>query len=121
VNGADDPVLLPAFELFARADPFDCQLVRVERFPSGTFYFPPEPPKPFSTLTNALRDFYPGCDPYGGAHDELVPHVGMYMDGDEESASDAAAHLPIRFRATRARLTSYGRVNCYDIAQFTIG
>jgi hypothetical protein len=61
-------------ELFARFPPFDFALVSVRRWPT-VLWLAPEPSEPFVALTNAVADRYPEYPPYGGEHDEVIPHL----------------------------------------------
>ena len=38
-------------------------------------YLAPEPAAPFVALTEAVGAEFPGFPPYGGAFDEVVPHL----------------------------------------------
>jgi len=78
--------------------PFDVRFVRVGRFP-GIVYVAPEPAAPFIQLTNAFVARYPELPPYGGAFDEIIPHLTV---AESEAAplddvtTAAARILPFR-------------------------
>jgi len=89
---------------------FDCALPRVRWFGSKVVWLDPDPAAPFRQLTAGVWRRFPQCNPYGGAHTELVPHLTI---GDNASPSELAdaersvqALLPIHARVTHARLIS---------------
>ena len=109
----DERMLDELRELFAGTSPFDVCLARVERWPQEIVYLAPEPARPFAALTEELMLRYPDNPPYGGIHDEVIPHltVGRF-DGDPDAAeiavAELAAVLPIRARVGEARLLAQG-------------
>jgi hypothetical protein len=88
INGA---VLDRVRGALAGAGPFAFQLARVGRFPE-TAYLAPDPAEPFAELTRRLAAAFPAFPPFGGAHDEIVPHLTV-AHGDATSAARAAAEL----------------------------
>jgi 2'-5' RNA ligase len=100
-------------------DPFDIRFERVGRFPA-VVYLAPEPAAPFIALTEAVRAEFPGFPPYGGAFDEVVPHLTISEANEpivneaalEAIAARAAEALPVRTRVSRLEVlieTSDGR------------
>lgn len=93
-------------ELFARIEPFAYTLRRTARFPD-ILYLAPEPPEPFVRMTEQLHARWPEYPPYGGDHDEIVPHVSVAY-GDEalldEAERDVSPQLPIEADANEALL-----------------
>jgi hypothetical protein len=73
---------------------FDVVFREVRSF-GDVSYLAPEPAKPFVELTHALVERFPAWPPYGGAFDEVIPH--LTIEGD-------APPLPARGRATHAVL-----------------
>ena len=53
---------------------FDFALSEVGRFP-GVVYLSPQPAEPFVALTQKLVACWPDHQPYGGAFDEIIPHL----------------------------------------------
>ncbi len=85
-----------------RVEPFEVSFRRVGRFPT-VVYLSPEPSAPISTLTDAVVASYPDRLPYGGAFEEVVPHLTVTEAETapfDEIALDAARWLPFTFRAT---------------------
>jgi 2'-5' RNA ligase len=91
---------LPALEVRFR---------RTGRFP-GVLYLAPEPVAELRRLTEALASRWPEAPPYGGAFEDIVPHLTVAV-GDDLDPVEAAvkADLPIRARLEEAWL--YGHVN----------
>jgi 2'-5' RNA ligase len=91
--------------LIGRIAPFDFVLARTARFPN-VVYLAPEPAQPFSRLTKAVCERWPGFPPYGGEFDEVVPHLTVVErgDGDDIGILDAVERdivrgVPIQARA----------------------
>ena len=74
---------------------FEFTLDRFERFEDGTPWLHPSPPTRFVDLTAAVWQRWPECPPYGGAFDEIIPHVTVTV-GD--------VPLPIACRAAAVAL-----------------
>lgn len=75
----------------AGVSPFAFELARVGRFPE-TAYLAPDPAEPFADLTRRLAGAFPAFPPFGGAHDDIVPHLTV-SHGDAASAALAATEL----------------------------
>jgi 2'-5' RNA ligase len=86
----------------AEVDPFDVTFASAATWPA-TVYLVPEPAEPFRRLTERVVEAFPGSLPYGGAHDEIVPHLtiadraGTTLDAIVVTAERA---LPFRARAS---------------------
>jgi 2'-5' RNA ligase len=99
------------------APAFDVAFRVVRRFepgegaPNGVVWLAPEPAAPFLALIDRTWKAFPDYPPYGGAFDEVIPHLtladddGMRMDLNE---AEAGRHLPFRRRVTRAALIVEG-------------
>jgi 2'-5' RNA ligase len=87
---------------------FFLTLGRLAWFGQRVLWLAPDPPDPFVALTAAVTARFPGVRPYGGAFDQVVPHLTVGHDHPVEvlrAAGDAVrAHLPIRARAGTLRL-----------------
>ena len=94
--------------LFAAAEPFSFRLERVERFPDGTAWLAPEPSEPFVALTEALVERWPDYPPYGGIHEEIVPHLTLAQGGPELLDRILPPAEPIRSRAEEVLLLELG-------------
>jgi len=70
----DDALLVSLGELFAHVDAFDVTYGGVAHFP-GVLYLAPTPDAPFRALTSRLVESFPGYPPYGGAYEDVIPHL----------------------------------------------
>jgi 2'-5' RNA ligase superfamily len=94
-------------ELLSGAEPFASSLTRVASLADATVLVP-EPAEPFTALTRLLWDEWPECPPFGGAFDDVAPHLVVAID---PSAADRAAietalapRLPLAVRASEVLL-----------------
>jgi 2'-5' RNA ligase len=95
-------------ELFSGFPPFGFRLARVERFPL-VVYLAPEPADRFTALIDAVVAEFPAYLPYGGAFDEVIPHLtvaecetGMCEDPESvlsEARRAMVGAVPIEARA----------------------
>jgi 2'-5' RNA ligase len=109
--GAVDAELIAGLgEALASVEPFDCEFARSQWFGEDVVWLAPDPDQPFRDLTDAVWRRFPQHPPYGGAFDDVVPHVTV---GDSRGGSLAdlraaevatRAHLPIRTRIERVLL-----------------
>jgi 2'-5' RNA ligase len=93
-----DSVLLDELRrLFETQAAFPFSLPRVARFPEVA-WLAPEPPEPFSRLTDLIVERYPAYPPYEGIHDVVIPHLTV-AEGDvalqDEVEAALTPHLPI--------------------------
>jgi hypothetical protein len=98
--------------VLATHEPFDYWLDRIERWPGGILYLAPQPSVHFAELTETLMVEFPDYPPYGGAHDEVIPHATVAISDDrrllDRIAHDLEPKLPIACRATSALLVERG-------------
>ena len=94
-------------ELLSGVRPFTFALARVATLADASVLVP-EPAEPFGELTRLLWDEWPECPPFGGAFDDIAPHVVVAID---PSATDRAAIetaltplLPLETRAAEVLL-----------------
>ena len=93
--------------LLAGVPAFTFALTRVAELADAVVLMP-EPVGPFAALTRLLWDEWPECPPFGGAYDDIAPHVVVAVD---PSAADRAAieaaltpDLPLATRAAEVLL-----------------
>jgi hypothetical protein len=79
---------------FADVTPFGFELTELCEFPGGPTYLAPEPAATFRRLTVELHRLFPEFPPYGGAFDEVVPHLTVPLAEGEDVAGLAAALAP---------------------------
>lgn len=110
-------------ELFARFEPFDFALTRVERWP-GALWLAPEPAARFSELTRALSERYPEYPPYEGIHETVIPHLSVAHRTQAPTDVDDGLRrvLPIEARATHVlQLEEYAPDRWRERRRFALG
>jgi hypothetical protein len=87
---------------------FEVTFARTAWFGRTVLWLAPEPASPFVALTAAVGHRFPGYPPYGGAFDEVIPHLTVGLDQPAEVLDSAALAiepgLPIVARVTTALL-----------------
>lgn len=115
----DDALVHRLTRFFSDVTPFGYALTEVCAFPSGIAYLAPEPAASFRRLTAELHHEFPEFPPYGGAFDEIVPHLtvplppGETLEDLEESLRST---LPIHTQAVEAVLMQVEEDNTHVIA-----
>jgi 2'-5' RNA ligase len=99
-HDVDEPAVR---RLFADFTPFEFVLDRVERWDAGIVWLHPEPSQPFSELTRAVWERWPGYPPYEGIHEEVIPHLTV-----SETLIDVHIEVPIACRAKEVTLIEEG-------------
>jgi len=106
---------------------FEMTLRRLGWFGERVVWLDPEPAEPFRRLTAEIMSYFPGVQPYGGVHDEVIPHLTIGHDHPSAvlRAAGAAvlAHGPIHARVTSMRLITgpAGRGPWSTVAEFPFG
>lgn len=54
---------------------FDCRFAHTQWFGDDVLWLNPDPDQPFRQLTTAVWQAFPQHPPYGGVHDDVVPHL----------------------------------------------
>ncbi len=97
-------VLQRLAEAVATVEAFQGSLARTAWFGEDVLWLAPTPDEPFRLLTHAVCAAFPGHLPYGGAHDEVIPHLTV---GERRQATwqalrvaerELAPLLPITYR-----------------------
>jgi hypothetical protein len=89
---------------------FSCQFAATAWFGEEAVWLAPQPDEPFRALTQAVAAAFPGYPPYGGAHDDPVPHltIGHRPAGGvmelRAAEADVLPWLPIQARISRVWL-----------------
>lgn len=109
-------------EVLMDFEPFDYQLVGVERFPD-VLYLAPEPAEPFVAMTEALWRRFPEYPPYGGAFADIVPHVTLSLGREPAGlAEHVLERLPVRDRVEDVELRMEDTAGEWGIAErFALG
>jgi 2'-5' RNA ligase len=87
----DDALHSELESLFGSRPRFSFSLPRVARSPDAA-WLRPEPDQGFRDLTRLIFDRYPDYPPYGGIHDEVMPHVTVAV-GDSSIQEEVEAAL----------------------------
>ena len=107
-SGLDAAVMRALAEVIAVIPAFDVTFARTRWFGEDVLWLAPEPSAPFTALTRAVCDRFPGYLPFGGAHAEVVPHltVGNYvpLTALHAAAVEVERYLPIRATIASAAL-----------------
>jgi hypothetical protein len=109
---------------FADVTPFTFTLTSVNRFPGGTVYLAPTPATPFRQLTHELFRRFPEFPPYGGAFDDVVPHLSVPLLAGETPESvqlEVGPRLPVTAQAREAALFWWEPGCCGTIETFPFG
>ena len=106
-DDVDDEVEARLAALLAAVEPFEVQLTSFGSFPDA-FYLTPKPATPFAELTRLVWREWPECPPFGGAFDEVAPHLTVALDPDAAAlaalTAAVAPQLPLAARADRVLL-----------------
>lgn len=123
-DAIDQPVLEKLEMMFARESTFDVEFKRTARFGDEVVYLAPEPAGRFVEMTETLsREF--SLKPYGGAFDDVSPHLTIAQIGDvgilDAAAKDVAGHLPISSMAREIWLMEEKTDRWYVRQRFGLG
>lgn len=104
--------------------PFDVRFEWTERFPGGVLFLMPEPAEPFLLAIGSLVQAFPAYPPYGGAFDDVIPH--LTVADDERSDLDAierdlGPRLPIAGRVDEVAWMAEGPSGWEVVATFPLG
>lgn len=90
-------------DMLGRIAAFDFSLTEIRSFP-GVVYLSPEPAAPFVALTEVIVRAWPSHPPYGGAYEQIVPHLTVsYGDAPPDGLAE---RLPIAARTEEVWLMS---------------
>ncbi len=104
----DKAVLAALTRLFAGVSAFEFTLDRIGWFGDNVVWLGPRDEEPFRVLTGLVFAAFPDCAPYGGAHENVVPHLTIGHLGDvtvlRAAERTVRPHLPIAAQATEVCL-----------------
>lgn len=107
-SAIDDRLLATLTALFARCPSFDYRFSDTAWFDSEVLWLAPDDAAPFTALTEAAAAAFPEHPPYGGAHDDVVPHLTVAHDVAVEqmraAEADIRPQLPVAGSATGVTL-----------------
>jgi 2'-5' RNA ligase len=90
----------------AGCDPFTVTFSATGRFP-GVLHLDPNPADDLRRLTLAIATQWPEAPPYGGRHEDVVPHLTVAMAEDpalDVVETELAFRLPVETTLDRAQL-----------------
>jgi len=98
-----EALLVDVRSFFAARKPFEFELTSVAMWPRDV-YAVPEPDEALRACMQALHARFPQWPPYGGIHDDVVPHATLAEDLDAKSVYPeierrVAPYLPRRCQA----------------------
>jgi 2'-5' RNA ligase len=106
----DEAVLTELAELCQQVQAFEVKFGSCGRF-TDLLYLAPEPAEPFRALTAAVAARWPDAPPYGGLHQEVVPHLTVANDVDpaqmDEIEADLSGRLPVYDRVEQIELFTF--------------
>ena len=106
----DDVLLDRLAAVFAAVNDFPCTFTRCQWFGQEVLWLAPDPDQRFRELTAAVLEQFPQYPPYGGAYDDVVPHLTVgesrlaTPDELHEAEVDVTRHLPVGTRIARGLL-----------------
>ena len=85
-------------------------------------YLAPEPSAPFRNLTHELCRRFPEYPPYGGAFDDVVPHLSVAHDEELDAVRlKLGPRLPVRVLAREAALVWFEGDEARTLETFPFG
>lgn len=124
LEAVDAGLLSELRSFFADVLPFEFRLTDICRFSSGVTYLSPEPASPFLQLTHELMRRFSEFPPYGGAFDDVVPHLTVPMPDGEDAETlrfELAPRLPVTAHAREAALFWWEPGNSRTVETFDFG
>jgi hypothetical protein len=102
---ATDRVVAELRALCAASPVLDVRFARTARFP-GVLHLAPEPADGLRRLTLAIAERWPEAPPYGGAFEEVIPHLTVAL-GDHPGEVEAELRRGLPFAARLAEACLY--------------
>lgn len=107
----DDGVHTRLARAVATVAEFTAAFARTDWFDEQVLWLAPDPVDPFRELTHCVAAAFPEHPPYGGAFDDVVPHLTVGMLGPEAPAEVLRAverqvrpALPVQSRVTQVQV-----------------
>jgi hypothetical protein len=101
----DSTVMNTLAAAVASVPKFHVVFERTDWFDTDVLWLAPEPAENFRLLTTALTRVFPAHQPYGGAHDEVTPHLTV---GHNAPLADLRAATPTSSPTCPSALRSNG-------------
>lgn len=106
----DDDLINRLAAVFAAASPFDCTFDKCGWFGEDVLWLAPDRDQEFRDLTNGVAAEFPDYPPYGGEHDDVIPHLTVgdsrrgTVDDLRAAEVEVGDRLPITARIEHALL-----------------
>ena len=123
-SAVDEQVIATVARALAAVPAFDCRW-----FGLDVLWLEPNPDQPWRDLAAAVWTAFPAHPPYGGVHDEVVPHLtvatrhGANLPALHAAQDAVQAGLPVATRIDRVLLvagtdapSSWARLHQFDLA-----
>jgi 2'-5' RNA ligase len=116
-DSIDSSTLARVADVLAGVRAFEVTFARVQRWgpragaPEGLVWLDPDPPQGFVLLTRALWRAFPDHPPYGGLHNEPIPHLTIASHAQktfDAIETEARRRLPFRRRVAVVALLVEG-------------
>lgn len=111
--------------LAAATAPVRTRLEAIAQFPNGIIHLVPDPADPLSDLTQRLVTAFPEHPPYGGAYDDVRPHLTVDAASADVSIATTAALLrdvvPVDVVLDRLQLAWWESGNCHVMGEWALG
>ncbi|MCW2756914.1 MAG: hypothetical protein JWO46_660 [Nocardioidaceae bacterium] len=121
IEAVDDAVRAELTRIVASVRAFDVLFREVRRFGDGAAWLAPEPETPFRQLTERVAARWPDRPPYGGAHDDVVPHLTIAESHLEEAEAMVTPGLPFTHHCDRVDLIGFDGARWERVASFALG
>ena len=111
-SALDDQVVAAVARAVAAVSAFDCSFARCGWFGQDVLWLEPDPARPWRDLTTAVWAAFPACPPYGGAHDDVVPHLTVAarpladLSALQAAQESVQTRLPVTARVDRVLLVA---------------
>jgi hypothetical protein len=92
-DAIDARLVLTLADLFAPVPSFRFSLASVGWFGRDVVWLRPEPDEPFCRLTELVTGRWPELQPYGGAYDQVIPHLTVGDLPSDPRLHDAARQV----------------------------
>jgi 2'-5' RNA ligase len=103
-----DEVVAAVGEVVASVPRFEVTFARVDWFGTDAVWLAPEPDDGFRALTGAVWRRFPETPPYGGIHDDVIPHLtighGHPLRVLRAAAEEVSGRLPVTATVDRVLL-----------------
>jgi 2'-5' RNA ligase len=130
-TAVDDELLGRLGATLSSVSAFECAFTQCKWFDEAVLWLAPQPEQPFRDLTSAVWHAFPQFPPYGGAFDDVVPHLTVGEVGERRRGSAqqllvaaAAVHpqLPIEAHVGRVLLMAGTKAasSWYTIREFSL-